>query len=210
MLGLSVSYKPRTIASILAGLTPNAQQPESIPWMLYDTQKIDHTSAATTAAALSFFTSLPAPADKTLTNMPIAGALPNPWYFEIQKVYFDVLGRVTTDAATLGAYDNIEIVTQVNRGVATFNLSDKQYGPFPLTCFGRTGGATGIISSTVATVSQQAANVADNGGFPMNGALTIPPQTQISWVLNFSAQAAISVDTFCRMTMAGILYRRVS
>jgi hypothetical protein len=205
-LGLGVDYRPKAIETILNALKPNSSQPEAIPWVMYDTQLY----AQAGSQALSFFTTLPAPADKTITNMPIAGALPNPWYFEIQKVYFDALTGYTTNAATGGAASDIDILLKTGRGIASFNLSDKTYGPFPLTFFGGSGGTQAMISSTVATVSQQTANVRDNGGFPQNGSLIIPPQTQFSWVLNWVAASAISVATEVRMSMLGILYRRVS
>jgi hypothetical protein len=207
MLGLSLNYAPKYIETILAALKPNASQPEAIPHVMYDTQQY----AAAGSAQLSFFTTLPNPKDNTVTNMPIAGALPNPWYFEIQKVYFDVLNNTTTGATQAGAASDIDILLKSGRGIATFNLSDKNYGPWPLRFFGGSGGSQAMITSAIATPgSIQSANVRDNGGFPMNGALIIPPQTQFSWTLNWVAASAISVATQVSVSMLGVLYRRVS
>jgi hypothetical protein len=206
-LGLGVDYRPKLIETILDKLKPNATQPEAIPDVMYDTQ----TYVAAGSAALNFFTALPAVADSTITNMQLAGALPNPVYFEVQKIFFDVLSATTTAATQVGAMSDIDQILKVGRGIATFFLSDKQYGPYPLTFFGGSGGPAGIIASAIATPgSIQSANVRDNGGFPMNGALIIPPQVSIRWTLNWVAATAITADTKVRLTMLGIKYRRVS
>jgi hypothetical protein len=206
-LGLGVDYRPKLIETILSGLKPNAAQPEAIPDTLYDTQ----TYVAAGSAALTFFNALPAVADLTLTNMQLAGALPNPVYFEIQKIFFDILSATTTAATQVGAVSDVDQILKVGRGIATFTLSDKQYGPYPLTFFGGSGGANGVIASAIATPgSIQSGSVRDNGGFPMNGALTIPPQVAFNWKLNWVAATAITADTKVRVTMLGIKYRRVS
>jgi hypothetical protein len=206
-LGLGVDYRPKLIQTILQSLKPNATQPEAIPDVVYDTQ----TYVAAGSAVLTFFAVLPAPKDLTLTNMQLAGVLPNPVYFEIQKVYFDILGATTTAATQAGAVSDVDQIMKVGRGIATFTLSDKNYGPYPLTFFGGSGGSQGVIASAIATPgSIQSGNNRDNGGFPMNGALTIPPQVSFNWTLNWVAGTAITADTKVRVSMLGIKYRRVA
>jgi hypothetical protein len=205
-LGLGVDYRPKLIQTILAALKPNATQPESIPDVLYDTQ----TYVAAGSTALTFFAALPAVKDLTLTNMQLAGALPNPVYFEIQKVFFDILCATTTGATQAGALSDVDQIMKVGRGIATFTLSDKNYGPYPLTFFGGSGGSQGILASAIATPgSIQSGNNRDNGGFPMNGALIIPPQVTFNWALQWVPLTAITADTKVRVTMLGIKYRRV-
>jgi hypothetical protein len=211
MLGLSVQYRPKTIQDLQAALQPNQNQPETIPWILYDTQK--YLAAGQTQ--LSFFTQLPNPADTSITNMPLAGTLPNPWFFEIQKITFDVLNAATTSATQVGAVDDIQKILLLGRGTWALNLSDKVYGPFPLRSLGGMGGATGQIAIGTPTaanpnVTIQSGVVRDNGGFPMNGALIIPPQTQMSMILRWPAAQAITADTFVSVGMIGLLSRRVS
>lgn len=207
MLGLSVNYQPKTLQQLQAALTPNANQPETIPWILYDTQQ--YAQAGQTQ--LSFFTTLPNPADTSITNMPLAGALPNPWFFEIQKMYFDVLGTATTSATQAGVADDIQKIIMSGRGTFRINLSDKIYGPFPLRALGGMGGAQAAIgAAAAAAVTIEVANVRDNGGFPWNGSLIIPPQTQMSIQLNWPAAQAISVATYVSVSMLGLLSRRVS
>jgi hypothetical protein len=206
-LGLGVDYRPKSIQTILDSLKPNATEPEAIPDVLYDSQ----TYVAAGSSVLNYFTTLPAAGDKTLSNMQIAGALPNPVYFEIQKVYFDVLCATTTAATQAGAASDIDQILKVGRGIASFTLSDKTYGPYPLTFFGGSGGTQAMIASAIATPgSIQSANVRDNGGFPMNGALMIPPQVSFTWQLNWVPLTAITANTVCRVSMLGVKYRRVS
>jgi len=208
MLGLSVNYRARTIQDITASLQPNANQPETIPWYLYDTQQ--YVQAGQTS--LSFFTTLPSPLDASLTNMVLAGTLPNPWFFEMQKMYFDVLNAATTSTSQVGAADDIQKIIMSGRGTWELTLSDKKYGPFPLRTLGGSGGVTAALSTTdgAAPVTIQQANVRDNGGFPWNGALTIPPQTQMSVVLRWPAAQAITANTYVSIGMLGLLSRRVS
>ena len=211
MLGLSVNYKPKTIQDLQAALQPNASQPETIPWILYDTQQY----AQAGQASLSFFTQLPNPADPSITNMPLAGTLPNPWFFEMQKLYLDVLSAASTSATVAGSLDDVQKILMLGRGTWTLNLSDKVYGPFPLRSLGGMGGATGALSIGTPTaaapnVTIQTGVVRDNGGFPMNGALIIPPQTQMSIVLRWPAAQAISANTYISVGLLGTLSRRVS
>lgn len=210
MLGLTVNYVPRTIQTLQQLLQPNANQPETIPWVLFDTQQ--YAQAGQTQ--LSFFTTLPNPLDNSITNMPLAGALPNPWFFEIQKLYFDVLGPASTSATQAGIADDIQKIVLSGRGYWTLTLSDKKYGQFPLSFMGGSGAAWAAIAGSGdaagAAKTIEVASVRDNGGFPMNGALIIPPQTQMALTINWPALQAISTAVYCRVSMMGQLSRRVS
>lgn len=189
-----------------------ANQPEAQPWILYDTQS--YTSGSTTT--LSFFASTNT--DKTLSNMESSGQLPDPQYMIVHYVTCDILSvpSVTTTAAATGALNDIELLLKAARATFTFQMSNKNYGPFPLRACHSLGGATGLIAAEgtetapARNIVQQANNgIPGSGGFPFMGALVIPPKVGFGVTLNFAAAQTLTGNTNICIGLAGVLYRRV-
>ena len=189
----------------------SANQPEVVPWSLYDTQTI----ASAAAGPFTFFTALNT--DKTLCNMEGPGQLPDPQYFIVQYVAADLL-QVPTATALANepneALANVEKLLKTARATFTFNMSNKRYGPFPLTMCHATGGATfsgyGYGTAANGTSSGVVNNgVPGSGGFPFSGALVIPPKIGFDVTVNLAAAQTLSASVLLRMSLVGALYRRV-
>lgn len=206
MLGLNFKYEPNPIKEWLKSLTPVSGQPEIITHVLYDTQAY----AAAGQTQLSFFTNLPAGGNFGITNMQTAGTLPNPQYFQIQKVFVDMFANVSTNAGVAGSLNDILLGLYTSRPTLTLTISDKQYGPWPVSFFGSSGRVSGNLSSTVATANLSFGQQGDNGGYPINGSLIIPPATAFNWIMKWQTAQAITVETQVRVSMLGNLARRVS
>lgn len=100
---------------------------EVIQDVLYDT--LTYTSATTTE--LIFFAESIATVTRDITNMTVAGMLPNPESFLIQapRLFFK---WVPTSAATEAASVMNDLALLVNTGIVTFKFGNKTYGPIPL------------------------------------------------------------------------------
>jgi len=200
-----------TYQQLVAAANPQtANQPETIPYWYYDTQTF--TSAAT--ISLSFFTVTNN--DRSLSNWQQGGALADPNFFAIHHIMADIVSTtatqyVTSSAAVAGEINDHGLLLLTNRPRITLTLSDKDYGPWPFSLCHGTGGPTGILSSTVAAVSQQYANngVFD-GGLQIQGALLIPPKVSFAVRVDWPAAVTLSGDKRIRITMGGVLSRRVS
>lgn len=189
-----------------------AGQNEATPWFLFDSQDIPTASSA----QVNFFTAVQG--DRTLGNLVSAGQLPDPQYFQVHYITCDLLSIPTLGlaAAVTGALSDIDNILKAARATWTLNISDKLYGPFPLTLCHSTGGATGGINAMNDTAAPTINNfqwanngLPGSGGFPFLGSLVIPPKVGFSLALNFGAATTLSATVKCRMGMAGVLYRRV-
>lgn len=200
-----------TAAQLIQASNPtNAGQPEALPWFLYDTQLI--TSGTT--ASLSFFVATNA--DKTLSNMESSGQLPDPQYFIIHYATCDILdppiASAAGTAADAGPLNDIDIILKTQRATFQFNVSNKVYGPFPLTLCHATGGATGVIAGSETAPKMVAAGnngIVGSGGFPFLGSLVIPPKVGFNVTVNMAAAPTLSGNLNVRFGLAGVLYRRV-
>lgn len=201
---------PKSTAQLDAMARPvDPRQPEALPYVLYDTQLYD--SAATTS--LTFFAGTNS--DQTLTNQESAGGLPAGQRFEVNRVFLDILSRPSVNAAAtaLGQLDDIALLLHTARATLTFSMASKTLGPIPATFFGRSGGPVGDIASGTFTapVFISAGHVEHTGGFPVNGTMIILPVTRFGWTMNFAAaQTLAGGDTYIRVSMLGVLHRRVS
>lgn len=190
-----------------------ANQPEVVPWQLYDTQSI---TTAVNAPAVYFQT---INSDKTLSNMEGPGQLPDPQYLVVHYVAADFLvppqstavGATTNNAAV----DDVENILKTNRATFEFNMSNKRYGPFSLTMCHATGGATGNlygVGTLAAAVSGGVVNngIPGSGGFPFAGALVIPPKIGFDVTIRLGAAPTLPVSPLpIRISLVGALYRRV-
>lgn len=207
----------KTYNQLAAQAVPQtADQPEVVPAVFYDTQTF--TSASTTL--LTFFQT--GNSDVSLSNMPQGGTLPQPQYFEIHRLFLEILGRPTVSgaAATIpaaGLIDDINQLILTGRGYSIFSMSSKSFPAIPLSYLGAPGGvqdtAFGVLSGTTAGSASQVkeyGHPANNGGFPVNGQWLIPPSQSFQAVLAWPAVLTLTGNVSIRLSMMGNLYRRVT
>jgi hypothetical protein len=103
---------------------------EVIQDVLYDT--LTYTSAVTTE--LIFFAESIATVTRDVTNMTVAGMLPNPESFLIQapRLFFKVVPTISASNTALTTNIVNDIALLVNTGIVTFKFGNKTYGPIPL------------------------------------------------------------------------------
>lgn len=185
-----------------------SRQPEAVPYVFYDTQL--YTSGTT--VQLTFFAGTQT--DRSLSNMEAAGALPDPQYFEVQFFGCDILCDASLAGASteVGALDDLQKLLLVSRSRFTFTMSNKTYGPIPLSFLHASGGATGAMAGTMTAPNmvQVANNGIFDGGYYVGGSIVIPPKVGFGMVLDFSgAQTLNAGNTYIRLWMHGQLNRRV-
>lgn len=188
-----------------------ANQPEILPWQLYDTATIANGAAG----PFVFFQAINA--DKTLSNMDGPGQLPDPQYFRIHYIACDLLQIPTVSAHVLPvAAANVENILKTCRAAFTLNMSNKRYGSFPLTMCHATGGVTGAAYGYGASVAGNdvfAPNngVVGSGGYPFGGSVLLPPKMPFDVTVFFATgvTATLSANLNNRISLVGILYRRV-
>lgn len=188
-----------------------ANQPEVVPWQLYDTQSL--ANAAT--GPLVFYQSINN--DKTLSNMEGPGQLPEPQYLVVHYIACDILQIPTATALANEPNQglaNVENILKTTRATFEFNMSNKRYGPFSLTMTAATGGATFSGYGYGTAANGTSAGVVNNGipgsgGFPFSGALVIPPKIGFDVTIRFAAAVTLSATLNVRVSMVGALYRRV-
>lgn len=210
-----LQWKPALRKSQLDALVnpTSAQQPEVVPWFLFDTQSVSQTQAA--GSTVTFFQNTNN--DPTMSNMEGSGQLPDPQYFVVDLVTCDI--QITPTATALasfpaGVWDDIDQILKKSRAIFTITVSNKSYGSFPLTLAHSTGGVTGFGAGFGADATGQLVEYGNNGipgsgGFPYGGALILPPKTGFKLTLQFGALLALTADANVRMGLAGVLYRRV-
>lgn len=208
-----VRVVPRTAAELRALSNPNGASSESIPDIKYDTQSYTSTGLA----SLTFFQT--ANTDKTLSNMEQGGAFPAPQFFEIHYLLMDFLApgpsNVTVPASgtnATGILNDIDLILKAQRATVTLSVSNKIYGPWPATFLHASGGGVGMAFATggATTLGEQfGQNGIMDGGWYIGGAIIIPPSVGFSITLNLAAAQAISVTTNIRISMAGVLHRKV-
>jgi hypothetical protein len=190
----------------------DADEPEAVPWVLYDTQQY----AQAGSAKLTFFNSATVAnaSDPTLSNFA-TGVLEGGYYFEAHRVHVIIHSMPNTNAtvAITGGANDVEILHKTARGILSFKMKSKQYGPLPLAYCGRPGGPVPIYSSygtgTAANNVITAGETAENGGFPYLGSILIPPVTNFVGTMDFNS-TAISAATYITVGLMGILHRPVA
>lgn len=196
---------------VQAGLDPvsggDSQMTEAVPWVFYDTQL--YTSAATVNSV--FFAA--AQANRALGNVPTSGQLPEPQFFELYYHGFDVLVPVVSNATgVLSAWDDVQklVIDSLSRFQLT--LSDKAYGPFPLSFLHASGGVNGFGFNEAAAGAVKLTygqNGIFDGGWCWNGAVTIPPSMAWQVDVTYNAAQTLIANRQTRMWLAGVLHRRV-
>lgn len=209
MQGFGVPFKAATRAQLRAKSTaPSGASPEAIWHMFYDTQEY----VSGTTQRLTFFQVTNVARD--ITNMPSAGQLPDPQWLSIYNVTCDFLTSLLSPPADqTGEYNDVNLLLKAGRPYWTLTISDKAYGPYPLTVLHGTGGPQGNVSvgtgnAAIATFS--AANNTLGGGWNYQGSLIIPPKTnfqiEVVWA---AAQTTVQDPIKIRLGLMGILSRRV-
>ena len=184
----------------------SAAQPECLAWALYDTQSL--TTAVTTT--LTFFGATNT--DQTLTNMESSGQLPDPQFFEVWFMGAEFqFPAVSTSAAVAGNLTDLLEVIYHQRATFELNLSNKKYGPWPLSMAHGNGGATGYVSSTVATSSQQfGQNGVEDGGYWVGGQIVLPPKVGFNVTVRLAGAATLTLTPLpIRFSLIGVLHHRV-
>lgn len=187
----------------------SAKEPEALPWVLFDTQ----AWTSTTTITQTYFQAVQN--DKTLGNMEGPGQLPEPQYFEIHYIGADFLLSPNSVAsiAAAGPLNDIAQFLFGQRGVFTFDVSNKKVGPFPLSFLHASGGPTGYLAITNAAAAQKnefANNGIFDGGFCVGGSILIPPKVGFDVIVTLAAAATLQTTPLnVRIWMAGALYRRV-
>lgn len=186
------------------------EAPEALPYVLYDTQTV---LAAGTTAHLDFFRNVNN--DPTLSNLEIAGSLPEGLFFDIHRIFVTPLRTVTNDAVAngvTGVIRDVQTILNVMRGTFTFTQNQKPVGPIPLRFFGDGGQASGLVSAaTTVAASQiqlQVGAFPQNGGYPVNGSIRLGPAAKFGCSMDF-VPTAIAVDTPLQVALLGILYRKI-
>lgn len=207
---LSYSYVTRSYQELSRLIRPaSADQPECLPWVIYDTQQY----AAAGSTTLSFYAA--AQADLTLSNIGV-GALDALSYFELHRVFASILAAITATSAgaAAGAANDVAILHFAARGTVTFTMLQKTWGPFPLDFFGRPGGPDAVMTShgtqaAGTSFQTQLGTTVMNGGFTGYGAIVIAPTTSFRVKMDFNS-TAIATATNIRHSMLGTMHRRVA
>lgn len=205
-MGFGANFAALPRQAVMAKATPPSGASQEAIWhAVYDTQT--YTSAATTS--LTFFSAVNA--DKTLSNMEAAGQFPSPQSFQIYNLCLDAwtAAIVSTSATNTGNLNDLGLLLQVGRPTWTLTISSKAYGPYPLTALHGTGGASGFgFSSDGAEILQYSRNE-PSPGWNYFGKIIIPEQVAFSITVNWSAAQTLTANWLLRMTMMGVLNRRV-
>lgn len=201
---LRFPIRSRTLAELkkLSGPSPVAGgSSEAIFWAFHDTA----TYVDTVTTQLAFFTA--ARANRQLTNLATPGSLPEPQYFEIYGFHVDIL--LPSQAATWADKSVLLFGSgAAGEGAPTFQFTyaDKIYGPWALSLLHGTGGITG--QSTIAA-QEYAENAVPDGGLYQDGAIMLAPNQGFQGDIVWGAAQNIAANTDIRLTMSGVLHRRI-
>ncbi len=186
-------------------------QPEVVPWQLFD------TAAIATASAGPFVLFQASNVDKTLSNMEGPGQLPDPQYLIVDYAACDFLiVPVATVIANEpnGAWADLANLQHTCRMTFTLNMSNKRYGPFSITMTASTGGPTGAgygwgTAAAGNSVALVLSGRPGTGGFPFCGSVVIPPKIGFDITLNLGVACTLAATRNVRFSLVGPLYRRV-
>ena len=204
------AIRPKTFQQLNAEAFPQSVgQPECFAHYWYDTQT--YLDNATTQ--LTFFAATQA--DRSLSNLPTAGQLEDPQFFEIHCIMLDAVadaGFVTTAAGGVaGAIDDLGLLMVTGRPRVTLNISDKQYGPWPATLMHASGGPVGFGWGTFTAEEslQYGNNGPPDGGLFIGGSIIIPPKVGFRLTMDWPAAVNLTDDYRLKMTLGGVLHRAV-
>lgn len=184
----------------------NATQPETIPWVWYDSQ--DFASLWTNVA---FFASTSN--DATISNISVANQFSAEQYFRLFAVTLDWLISATTQASS-GAATIVDDLLQIQNGSrAIFNLSimQKIYCQVPIHALHSSGGVYvnyQLGTPTGSGIGNYAMNWNPDGGYDVGGAIVFPPKQVFACSVSGTA-AALNATRKGRVSFHGPLSRPV-
>lgn len=198
---------PRAVLKA-AATPPSGSSPEAIWHTVYDTQL--YTS--TTTVRQVFFSATNA--DPTRSNMEASGQFPSPQIFQIYNVTVDFLpitaGVSTAAAAVTGVANDLILLQQVSRATWTLNLSNKAYGPYPLSFLHGSGSLNAQVGGTTAAGGTlQFATNTPVPGWNYFGRIIIPEQNNFNITVVYAAAQTLTQNYDIRIAMSGVLSRRV-
>jgi len=203
-------FRAKSRAAVQAAATPPSGHAQEAIWhQVYDSQTF--TSGTTVTQTFFQVTN----ADKTISNLPQGGVFPSPQSLQIHNICLDILSiiPVTTAAGGLdGVLNDLALLMfgSGQRPVWTLEISDKKYGPYSLTTLHGTGGPVGFGWGTfTAEESIQYARNDPAGGWNYFGRVIIPEQNNFKLVIDWAATATMSANKINRVSMFGVLGRRV-
>lgn len=207
-MGFGSKFQALNRQQIAAAATPPSGKAQEAIWhCVYDTQT--YTDNATTS--LTFFGATNA--DKTLCNMEASGQFPSPQSFMIHNICADFWTAAPVSTAAGGPdgdLNDLALLMLVGRPTWTLTISSKQYGPYPLTALHGTGGPTGFGWGTfTAEESIQYARNEPSAGWNYYGRIIIPEQVSFSVTVNWATAQNITANWLLRLSMFGVLNRRV-
>jgi len=179
---------------------------ESYHHVLYDTQTY---LAAGTTTLLNFFQTTSQ--DRTLSNMEQAGTLPDPKFLTLWFVSVDILIPPSLAAPPI-AWQDMATILWTGRPIIRLVISDKEYGPVPLSFCHASGGVTGFgvsLADATATGLAYANNGVQDGGFYVGGGIIIPPKVGFNVEVRWGNPAAVDADTLVRVNLDGVMHRRI-
>lgn len=203
---LRIQAVPRTYAQLQRRANAvAADQPEAIPYIIFDTQT--YTDNSTTQ--LTFFQTVQT--DKTLGNLDQAGTLPSPNFFEIEGIHLDFLNVNGAGATPVGPLNDILLLQNTGRGTLIFSISGKEYLRMPITAAHPLGGAVGTIAGTTTanTMEQYALGGPVDGGFYVGKSLILQPSQSFSAQIQWAAAQNLTGNVSLRLSLSGVMHRRV-
>lgn len=207
MFGANFQALPRQAVAARA-TPPSGQSQEAIWHALYDTQ----TYVDNSTTRLTFFQATASGGDRTLSNMEAAGQLPSPQSFQVHNICVDAwtAAAVSTSASNVGNLNDLFLLLFVGRPIWTLTISSKAYGPYPLSTLHGTGGPSGNLGTAIATPgSLQFARNEPTTGWNYLGRIIIPEQVSFSVEVVWGAAQDLTANWSLRMTLMGVLNRRV-
>lgn len=206
-------YRPQGYGNLVRATVPvRGDQPESVKHWLYDTAT--YTDNAT--VQLTLFTT--ARGDLSLSNLDSPGSLAEGTFFRVDAIHMDYINNVagnhyvsTAAANQTGALNDCGRLMLNGRGRLTLTLSDKRYGPWPLSAFHGTGAAQGFMAGTAAATNMDQYGFAgpiDGGGW-LGGTIVIPAKASFSIVIDWPAAIDLQNDYRVRCSLEGLVYRPI-
>ncbi len=210
-MGFGVPFRPQSNSAVTAAATPASGNSQEAIWhQLYDTQLYTSAATLTTQHFLS------PGVDPTLSNMTQAGTLPSPQTMQIYDITLDLLSlapvSISAAGTAVGVLNDFAFLLfgSLQRPTWQLTISQKAYGPYSLTVLHGTGGPTGWFAGTfAATTAMQFARNDPSPGWNYYGRLSILQQMQFSLTLNWAAVATLTGNVNLRVSLFGVLNRRV-
>lgn len=205
-MSLKYPVRPKNFGEVQALANPaSASQPETIPWVYFDTQSFASNWTRTTFFATP-------QNDPTLGNIEQGGTIPADTFFQIYSLNFDFLIPASASTAAAGAaiVDDLAQILFGARAVVTISIASKVYTQLPLSYCHASGGLQidWLGTPAAAATTNYAQNYGADGGYWVDGAIILPPNQ--SFTVTVSGVAAALVATRQgRFSMAGVKYRPV-